>query len=102
MIPKVALGFRRVKSAAKFPFRSATVGIVNVAGAEASPKPPVTGTLRRRISAEKKKNSLSRFLLKPIPGITTGPPIVPPGLWYLYGEGWPEIAAFVERLLKYV
>ena len=52
----------------KSPERSRAVGMVLSCS--------VPGSVRGRRSCEKKKNSLSRFWLKSVPGTSTGPPIV--------------------------
>ena len=52
----------------KSPLRSSAVGM------RRSFRPP--GSVRCRMSCEKKKNSLLRPLLKSVPGISTGPPSV--------------------------
>ncbi len=54
----------------------------------------VPGSVRGRRSCEKKKKSLSRFWLKPVPGTSTGPPIVHAVLSNRYGAfsqlaSWP-------------
>ena len=59
----------------KSPARSSAVGIVKVLS--------MTLLLRSR-SYEKKKNSFVRLLLKLVPGMISGPPMVPPGFWYRY------------------
>jgi hypothetical protein len=40
-------------------------------------------TFCRHSSMPKKKKALSRFLLKPVPGMRIGPLRLPPGYWYL-------------------
>ena len=52
----------------KSPARSLSVGMVSWRS--------VPGSVRGSRSCEKKKNSLSRFRLKVVPGSTTGPPRV--------------------------
>src|SRR5437867_1578474 len=55
----------------KSPLRSRAVGIVYWFGA--------VNPLLRRVSREKKKKSLLRLLLKLVPGMINGPPMLPPG-----------------------
>src|ERR1043166_1237706 len=60
------------KDREKCPPRSSGVGKVYVERFE--------GIVRGRKSCDQKKNNLSRFLLKSVPGISTGPPRKYPGL----------------------
>ena len=56
----------------KSPARSSAVGMVYVSKSV---------VLLYNLSYEKKKNSFCRHLLKLVPGMISGPPIVPPGFW---------------------
>ena len=56
----------------KSPIRSSAEGMVYVAKLT---------VLLNSLSYEKKKNSFCRALLNRVPGMISGPPMVPPGFW---------------------